>query len=183
RGVPACGGRAIKKKLGGFLARRTLVPDVDIAPSPPAPPEAEPDNPLELDEELFSARGAQLGGENEALRNLLLDASAKIEELDSIKTSVTKLVDPVGKALKIIESERADKIALQTVLNNTRTAYGKLRAEAAELERKFAAADSQCRLLRQELTATQNALATTEATKAEVAIDIAARRAQIADLE
>ena len=169
------------KKFGGFLARKTPIPDVQMGETAPAGPAAE--NPLELDEELFSARGAQLGSENESLRNLLLDASAKIEELDSIKTAVTKLVDPVGKALKIIESERSDKIALQTVLNNTRTAYGKLRAEVAELERKAAAADSQCRSLRQELSTAQSQLYTAEATKAEISIDVAARRAQIAELE
>ena len=44
-----------------------------------------PDNPLELDEELFSALGAQIGGDNESLHNLLLDANAKIGELDTIK--------------------------------------------------------------------------------------------------
>src|SRR5262245_51683477 len=85
-----------------------------------------PDNLLELDEELFSALGAQLGGENESLRNLLLDANAKIGELDSIKSAVGKLVDPVSKALCAFEAEKSEKISLQTTLNNTRTAYGKL---------------------------------------------------------
>ena len=172
-------------KTLGFLARKTRTPDLQIAAaSSEAPAEGPaPENPLELDEELFSARGAELGGENEALRNLLIDASSKIEELDGIKTAVNALVDPVGKALRIIESERSEKVALQTVLNNTRTAYGKVRSEVAELERKAASAESQCRSLRQELSSTQNQLSTAEATKAEIAIDVAARRAQIADLE
>ena len=84
-----------------------------------------PDNPLELDEELFSALGAQIGGDNESLRNLLLDASAKIGELDTIKAAVAKLADPVSKTLRAFEAEKSEKISLQTVLNNTRTAYGK----------------------------------------------------------
>jgi hypothetical protein len=75
------------------------------------------DNPLELDEELFSALGAQLGGDNESLRNLLLDANAKIGELDGIKNAVGKLVDPVSKALRAFEAEKSEKISLQTVLN------------------------------------------------------------------
>ena len=158
------------KKLGGFLAAASAVA---AEQAPPA------DNPLELDEELFTARGVQLGSENEALRNLVLDATAKVEELDGIKNAVTRLVDPVGKALKVIESERADKIALQAVLNNTRTAYGKLRSEAAELEKKAAATENECRGLRQELTTTQSQLKTAETTKAEIAIDIAGRRAQV----
>ena len=167
-------------KFGGFFARKAGLYD---RADEPAPQSAAPDNPLELDEELFSALGAQMGSENEQLRTLLLDANAKIGELDTIKLAVGKLVDPVSKALQVIESERSEKIGLQTVLNNTRTAYGKLRNELAELEKKAAASDKQCQTLRQELAAAHNQLHTAESTKAEISIDIAARRAQIAELE
>ena len=112
-------------KFGGFFARKV---GQDEQPAEPAPGNlAATENPLELDEELFSALGVQLGGENESLRNLLLDANAKINELDSIKDAVGKLVDPVSKALRAFEAEKSEKISLQTILNNTRTAYGKLR--------------------------------------------------------
>ena len=177
-------------KLGGFLARKpavierpTAVPNVNAASNPAAQPTPLPDNPLELDEELFSALGAKVGGENESLRNLLLDANSKIGELDSIKSAFDRLVDPVSKALRAYEAEKSEKTGLQTMLNNTRTAYGKLRNEAADLEKKAAAAESECLALRQELAASQNLLKTAEATKAEIAIDVAARRAQIVDLE
>ena len=70
-------------KFGGFFARRAGLYDKPADPTPSATPLT--DNPLELDEELFTALGAQLGGENESLRNLLLDANAKIGELDGIK--------------------------------------------------------------------------------------------------
>ena len=143
-----------------------------------------PDNtPIDVDEELFSTIGAELGSNNELLRNLLLNANAKIGELDGIKNAVGKLVDPVSKALRAFEAEKSEKISLQTVLNNTRTAYGKLRNEVAELEKKANLSEKECQALRQELTTTQNLLRTLEATKAEIAIDIAARRAQIIDLE
>lgn len=168
-------------KFGGFFARKAGLYDKPAEPTPSATPPA--DNPLELDEELFTALGAQLGGENESLRNLLLDANAKIGELDSIKNAVGKLVDPVSKALRAFEAEKSEKISLQTVLNNTRAAYGKLRNEVAELEKKANLSGKECQALRQELTTTQNLLRTLEATKAEIAIDIAARRAQIVDLE
>jgi len=167
-------------KFGGFFARRAGLYDKPADPTPNAAPPT--DNPLELDEELFSALGAQLGGENESLRNLLLDANAKIGELDGIKNAVGKLVDPVSKALRAFEAEKSEKISLQTVLNNTRTAYGKLRNEVAELEKRANLSEKECQALRQELTTTQNLLRTLEATKAEIAIDIAARRAQIVDL-
>ncbi|HEY7230246.1 MAG TPA: hypothetical protein VH558_07745 [Pseudolabrys sp.] len=168
-------------KFGGFFARKAGLYDKPAEPMPSATPQT--DNPLELDEELFTALGAQLGGENESLRNLLLDANAKIGELDTIKNAVGKLVDPVSKALRAFEAEKSEKISLQTVLNNTRTAYGKLRNEVAELEKKANLSEKECQALRQELTTTQNLLRTLEATKAEIAVDIAARRAQIVDLE
>lgn len=174
-------------KFGGFFARKAGLFDNPAEPTAtPAPTPLRavlPENPLEIDEELFSALGAQIGGDNESLRNLLLDANAKIGELDSIKAAVGKLVDPVSKTLRAFEAEKSEKISLQTVLNNTRTAYGKLRNEVAELEKKTAASDSACRALRQELTTTQNLVRTIEATKAEIAIDVAARRAQIVELE
>jgi chromosome segregation ATPase len=168
-------------KFGGFFARKAGLYDKPAEPTPSTNPPAA--NLLELDEELFTALGAQLGGENESLRNLLLDANAKIGELDSIKNAVGKLVDPVSKALRAFEAEKSEKISLQTVLNNTRAAYGKLRNEVAELEKKANLSEKECQALRQELTTTQNLLRTLEATKAEIAIDIAARRAQIVDLE
>src|SRR6476660_2886002 len=168
-------------KFGGLFARRSGLNDKSAEPAPAniAPTE----NPHELDEELFSALGAQLGGDNESLRNLLLDANAKIGELDTIKNAVGKLVDPVSKALRAFETEKSEKISLQTVLSNTRTAYSKLRNEVAELEKKAAFSEKECQALRQDLTNTQNLLRALEATKAEIAIDVAARRAQIVDLE
>jgi len=169
------------RKFGALLARKPTT--ADLAPAPTPAGTTLPDNPLELDEELFSAIGAQIGGENETLRNLLLDANAKIGELDTIKDAVGKLVDPVSKTLRAIEAEKSEKLALQTVLNNTRTAYGKLRNELSDCEKKLAASLSQCDDLRHDLANTKNLLRTAEATRAEIAIDIAARRAQIADLE
>src|SRR5215467_12103167 len=164
-------------KLGGLFARKAGLYDKPAEPTPINT--APPDNPLELDEELFSALGAQLGGDNESLRNLLLDANAKIGELDTIKAAVGKLVDPVSKALREFETEKSEKAGLQTVLNNTRTAYGKLRNEVTDLEQKLAAADRECQTLRQDLAAAQSLLNTLETTKTDFSIDIAAARAQI----
>ncbi|MBI4367582.1 MAG: hypothetical protein HY543_12270 [Deltaproteobacteria bacterium] len=168
-------------KFGGLFARKSGIFDRLAEPTPIGT--ALPDNPLEIDEEPFSAHGAQVGGDNESLRNLMLDANAKIGELDTIKAAVGKLVDPLSKTLRAYEAEKSERIGLQTVLNNTRTAYGKLRNQVGELEKKASASDNECRALRQELTSTQNLLRSLETTKAEIAIDIAARRAQIVDLE
>jgi len=169
-------------KFSGFLARKTA-PASRTAMAPKLVEPAAADTRLDLDEELFSALGAQLGGDNEALRNLLLNANHKIGELDSIKDAVGRLVDPVSKALRDFETEKSEKLNLQTVLSNTRTAYGKLRNEVSELEKKAGAFERECLQLRQDLSFAQNAARTLEATRGELAIDIASRRAQIADLE
>jgi chromosome segregation ATPase len=182
------------RKFGAFLARKPAAPEIALEEAPftalaqqPEPAAAKPvrppQNPLELDEELFSVIGAQLGGENETLRNLLLDANAKIGELDTIKAAVGRLVDPVSNTLRAIEAEKSEKLALQTVLNNTRAAYGKLRNEITDLEKRLSLSRGECQDLRQELANTQNLLRTAETTRSEIAIEVAARRAQIAELE
>lgn len=170
-------------KFGGFFARKTGTVEHLPTPAPNVTATALPDNPLELDEELFSTLGAQFGSDNESLRNLMLDANAKIAELDTIKAAVGKLADPLTKTLRAFEAEKSEKHGLQTVLANTRTAYGKLRNEVAEIEKKAATAEQQCKALRQELATTQGQLRTAETTKAEISIDIATRRAQIVELE
>ena len=143
-----------------------------------------PDNtPIEVDEELFSSIGAELGSNNELLRNLLLNANAKIGELDSIKGAVTQLVGPVSKALREFETEKAEKINLQAALSATRTAYGKLRNEVTEFERKAITAERDAEQLRKDLAFAESAARALETVRGELAIDLAARKAQLADLE
>jgi crescentin len=164
-------------KIAALLARKP-----SSVPATPRQPEQN-DNNLDLDEELFSAIGAQLGNSNESLRNLLLNANHKIAELDAIKEAVAKLVSPVSKALREFETEKADKINLQAALANTRTAYGKLRNEVSDLEKKNASLEREVDQLRKDLTFADNAAKALETIRGELAIDIAQRRAQIADLE
>jgi crescentin len=164
-------------KIAALLARKP-----SSVPATPRPTEQN-DNNLDLDEELFSAIGAQLGNSNESLRNLLLNANHKIAELDAIKDAVAKLVSPVSKALREFETEKADKINLQAALANTRTAYGKLRNEVTELEKKNAGLEREVDQLRKDLSFADNAAKALETLRGELAIDIAQRRAQIADLE
>jgi len=164
-------------KIAALLARKP-----SSVPTTPRPAEQN-DNNLDLDEELFSAIGAQLGNSNESLRNLLLNANHKIAELDAIKEAVAKLVTPVSKALREFETEKADKINLQAALANTRTAYGKLRNEVTDLEKKNASLEREIDQVRKDLTFADNAAKALETLRGELAIDIAQRRAQIADLE
>ncbi|MBI4273258.1 MAG: hypothetical protein HY659_00970 [Rhizobiales bacterium] len=168
-------------KFGGFLGRKTFT-------AAEAAPIAEKlvthdDNALDFDEDLFAPVVTQLGEANEAVRNLLVDAGSKIGELDAIKSSFGKLVDPINKTLRAFEEEKTKKINLQTLLNDMRAAYAKLRADAAELQKKLAASTGESNRLRDELSALQQAFRAAEQTIAELTAASAKSRLQIADLE
>ena len=167
-------------KISALLARK---PNNSNSTVPAIKSVGTDEKPLDLDEELFSAIGAQLGSSNESLRNLLLNANHKISELDAIKDAVAKLVSPVSKALREFETEKADKINLQAALSNTRTAYGKLRNEVTDLEKKATGLEREADQLRKDLAFADNAAKALETIRGELAMEIAQRRAQITDLE
>ena len=173
-------------KFGGFLARKTL-PE----PEPESAPESEPnsaeplatDNLLDLDAELFSKRGAQFGGDNESLRNLLIYANHKISGLPTIMDAVGRLVDPVSKALRDFENEKSEKHNLQTALSSTRSALDKARKEIAALEKKAGTFERECLQLRKNYAIVQNSERSLEQAKAALTSEITTSRAKISDLE
>jgi len=162
-----------------FLSRKP-----DAAQRPQNRPSAviETDN-TDLDAELFGPIATQLGGENEAVRNLLLSAGHKISELDAIKDAFGKLVDPVQKALSAFEAEKNEKLKLQTLFGNARAAYAKLRTEFGAVEAKAASLEAEYARVRDELAVTQQNLHAIEEGKTEQAAELLARHAQIADLQ
>jgi chromosome segregation ATPase len=140
-------------------------------------------NILELDNDLFLPAAAQLGEENESIRNLLIDVEHKLNDLDVIRTSIGKLIDPVGKSLRSLEEAKSEKIGLQSALNNTRISNSNLRSELGTAEKKVAMLESECTRLREAVTVTQQKLGSLESAKAEQAAELAARRTQISDLQ
>ena len=94
-------------KLVTFLGRKAA-PEAGKPLAAKAPVSAPPEKAdIELDNELFSPIATLLGQENEAVRNLLLDAEHKIGELETIKRSIGKLVAPVSKTLRPTRRPRA----------------------------------------------------------------------------
>src|SRR5262245_31963905 len=176
-------------KLASFLGRKpTLVtetpqPVAASVPAIPATPAAPSTNVLELDQELFFPIASQLGEENEVVRNLLIDAEHKIGELEGIRHSLGRLVDPVSKTLRAFEEAKNEKLSLQSVLNSTRIAYSKLREDLTTVEKKAATLDTECIRLREVLTVSQQTLGALEATKTEQSAELAMRRAQITELQ
>jgi chromosome segregation ATPase len=138
---------------------------------------------LEFDNDLFLPAAAQLGEENETIRNLLIDVEHKLNELEAVKNSIGRLIDPVGKTLRALEEAKSEKIGLQSALNNTRISNSNLRSELAAAEKKVATLESECARLRENMTVIQQRLGSLESGKAEQATELAARRAQVADLQ
>ncbi len=140
-------------------------------------------NVVEMDQELFLPVATQLGEENESIRNLLIEAEHKLNELDAIKRSIGRLIDPVGKTLRALEEARSEKIALQASLNNTRVTSSSLRNELNETQKRAAALEAECARLREASTVAQQRINSLESTKTEQTTELTARRTQVADLQ
>jgi chromosome segregation ATPase len=191
-------------KFGSFLGRKADADTIDIVPDHIIPDGqdnverlvrrsdvtgTEPlaaiinGKELDIDDELFSPLAIQLGEENESVRNLLIEATNKIRELDSIRDAFGKLVEPVSKTLKAYEQEKSEKLSLQSTLAEMRNAYNKTRGELAAYEKKSTALETECIRLRQDFSITQQNLRTAEATKAEQAVELQNHRAAIIELD
>jgi len=172
-------------KLVTFLGRKTVssVEKPAPAPQPLTATAAAEKSDIELDQDLFFPAATQLGHENETVRNLLIDAEHKIGELEIIKNSIGKLVDPVSKTLRAYEETKNEKLSLQNVLNTTRIAQNKLREELANAEKKARSLEAETLRLRDILASAQQTVAAHEKTKAEQLAELSARRSQMAELQ
>src|SRR5947209_6527867 len=124
-----------------------------VTPAAPAPATAEArdenaDQPQqEVREEVKRERrsgsaddmsGAKIGEENEALRNLLVDAGMKIRQFDEYKAFFGKLIAPATQALRTLEHEKTNNIDLRRKLEQVNARCDELRARAHELETRHA---------------------------------------------
>ena len=138
---------------------------------------------IELDNELFFPVATQLGQENETVRNLLKNAEHKIGELENIKISIAKLVDPVCNTLRGYEETQSEKLILQRALNSTREVCNKLRDDLSAAENKATKFKIECTRL-QEITAlAKQTIAGLERTKAEQLAELGVHRAHVAELQ
>jgi len=169
-------------RFGGLIGRKPMAGDPVGAAKPASPPDQD-NNIVELDPELFSPIASQLGKDNEAVRNLLADAEYRIGELDAVKKAIGKLVEPVSKTLRDFEIAKSERLSLQTVLNTTRGAYGKLRNEASLLEKRAETLESECIRLQEDLSIAQDYVAALETAKSDLTAELTAKTAEIADLQ
>jgi crescentin len=169
-------------KLVTLLGRKAAPAQPATATPEPAKPAPEKTE-IELDQELFFPAASQVGQENEALRNLLIDAGYKIDELESIKTLIAKLIDPVAKTLRAYEETKHENLNLQKVLNSTRVAHNKLREDLATTDAKARTLDSECQRLREVVAIAQQTAAAHEKARAEHLAELTARRSHVAELQ
>ena len=57
--------------------------------------------------EAWADLGTRVGGDNESLRNLLIDVGRRIDALDDLRDIFGELVVPIGHALNTLEREAA----------------------------------------------------------------------------
>jgi chromosome segregation ATPase len=148
-----------------------------------APADCQDKPALDLDEDLFTTRGGRMDGDNETVRNLLIEASHKIQELDAIKVAVANLITPVGRTLRAFEVEKAEKTVLERTLEALQAEQKTLRDQVAGLNKQAGTATAECAKLRDDLAVAMRHTATLEAAKAETHGSLMAARQYATDLE
>src|SRR5262245_13310565 len=133
----------------------------------------------ETDEEA----SAQLGRACEALRNLIVEAGCKLNELEETKQTFFSIVDPAAQALRTLEHEKTRNISLNRRLGLLRASSEALQAKYDQVEKRAETLATDKDQLRQELEETQRTARELRAIKAELTNDLVGVRATAATLE
>ncbi len=169
-------------KLSDLFGRKGGEPDTDKYPAQTSSKRANGDTDR-LSYETTSGISSRMGEQNEALRSLLGDAGRKIGELDELKNAFDKIVEPFNSALRALEVEKSQNLGLKNALSESQAAYDTLRKECYDVEKKATALEIESERLRDELEFSREAARGLENSRAEIAAEVAAKQAQIAELE
>ena len=90
---------------------------------------ATPVNPDRSASESWAEIGVKVGGDNEALRNLLVDVARRIDALDDLREIFGDAVTPIGRALDTLECETLDNVKLRDTLDQSNARHDTLRNE------------------------------------------------------
>lgn len=169
------------RKSSAAVAAPAPVPVPEKAPTlSPGKGPAGDDRPAEL---AWAEIGSRIGGENEVLRNLLVDTGRQVSALDDLKDAFSKLVDPINKTLRALEQEKSDNVGLRGTLADVRASYEALRAEFNELNRRSASNETEIERLRHELELAQQSARAAEVAKMEVSDELSTVRGRVAEVE
>src|SRR3954463_2796349 len=92
---------------------------------------------------------ARLGQACEALRNLIIEAGCKANDLEEAKKAFVSIVDPAEHALRTLEHEKTRNISLSRTLSQLRTDRDGLRVRFNDLTRNADALASEKEALRE----------------------------------
>jgi chromosome segregation ATPase len=126
---------------------------------------------------------ARVGGENEELRNLLIDTHRRIRALDDLRKAFRNLAEPMGSALQALEQEKADNVTLRNELSELRAAHQSVCSEFSALEKRAAELKRAGEELRRGLALAQEATRGLERDKTELTSEIVAVRAEVTNLK
>src|SRR6202051_2602682 len=123
------------RKVTDFLARAGVssTPETLVALT------GKPQNsnrPDDSGKSTFANTGERIGGDNEALRHLLIDTGLQFGALDELKETFGKLVDPLHNLLSTLEQTKFDNASLRGALTELRSSHETLRSEFEGLEKK-----------------------------------------------
>ena len=152
--------------------------DVSALPLPDVAADPDPVEP-----ESDSEASARLGEECEALRNLIVAAGCKVNELDETKQTFIDIVDPANRALGALEREKTRNITLVRKVAQLRAAHDALEIALDEVEKKARAGANEKEQVKLALEAEQRTVRELTAVKAELTNDVAVVRAMVVNLE
>jgi chromosome segregation ATPase len=176
-------------KLSGLFGRRENGGEqTEFPPAPASAPGSAQDSEHESPTERRSEGGevgtsGQIGEENEALRNLLIDAGLKIRQFEDYKSTFINLIEPATHALRTLENEKTSNIDLRRKLEQAVARCDELRLRAHELETRHAILVSDNDKLGRELELARLSARDAERARAEFASENVVKRSTIADLE
>lgn len=171
-----------------FFGRKTTVVAATANPIPatekvpPISPGKGPDGD-DRPAESWAEMGTRIGGDNEVLRNLLVDTGRRIGALDDLKDAFGKLVDPINKTLRVLEQEKSENVSLRGTLTDLRATHDTLRAEFADLGKRSSHHETEIERLRHELEQARQHGRNVEVARSEVADELMSVRSRIGELE
>jgi chromosome segregation ATPase len=103
--------------------------------------------PLDVDEDLFAGPAARQRSESDALRSLLAETDRKLDELDGIKASIRRIVEPISKTLRDYDMTQKHLRRLEAVQSEIAANAEVQRGKAADLEKRLAQQTGLCHAL------------------------------------
>ena len=125
----------------------------------------------------------QLGQENEAFRQLFMEAQRRIDDLEALRASFSQLAAPLDRNLRTIELEKVENASLRAHLSDSRARGELMRGELIRFEKRVDSLETEKLSLQQDIRSSKEAIAALENNRIEITQDLNQARNQIMELE